>query len=367
MIKSLKIFNFRCFRTTKFSGFNQINLIGGHNNAGKTALLEALFVNLSPRANAILALRRFRRESLEFAKNMPERAWSNLFFNQNTHQPLQLVSYEENDAKYHHIEMSCDASLGQFNEVFKEEPADDDLVDLRNLLSERDYTRSTLHIHLINGNKKRQLSSLVAHSKGMITKDLKLPDERKANYIPASMRLSSSALAREYDKADIKGHAANLLKAIQVIDKSIAEIKTFNIGEPSVYLRRQGGEYLPIYLYGEAVSKATDFILRMINDPNSVLLIDEIENGIHHANQYDLWKIIFALSSICNVQIFATTHSREMIQAFADAGLSDTASEDKASYFEITQSIKSGELIGIRRDLETLTYEMTQGMGVRGE
>ncbi|MCP4350155.1 MAG: AAA family ATPase [Desulfobacterales bacterium] len=83
MIKSLSVNNFRCFRKTKISGFKNVNLIGGQNNSGKTALSESLFINLSPRASTIMSLRRFRRESLEFAKNMPERAWNNLFFNLN--------------------------------------------------------------------------------------------------------------------------------------------------------------------------------------------------------------------------------------------------------------------------------------------
>jgi len=45
----------------------------------------------------------------------------------------------------------------------------------------------------------------------------------------------------------------------------------------------------------------------------------------------------------------------------------DDASKEKASYFEIAENIKSGELIGIKRDLETLKYEISQGMGFGGE
>ncbi|MCP4350159.1 MAG: AAA family ATPase [Desulfobacterales bacterium] len=369
MIKSLSINNFRCFRKTKISGFKNINLIGGQNNSGKTALLESLFINLSPRASTIMSLRRFRRESLEFAKNMPERAWNNLFFNLNINDTLNIISFDSNGNTYNNIQILCDESADQFNGIFnEEEQGNDDLIDLRNLLSEKEHTRSTLNISLIKDDNKQLLSSVIAHSKGIITKDLtKIPDTKKANYIPASSRLSSNALSREYDKADIKGNAENLLKAIRLIDKSVTEIKTFNIGEPAVYLKKSEGVYLPVYLYGEAISKTTDFILRIINDPNSVLLIDEIENGIHHTNQYELWKIIFELSSLFNVQIFATTHSCEMVQSFVKAGLSEDSFKEKTSYFEIARNIKSGELIGIERDLETLNYEINQGMGFRGE
>ncbi len=368
MINEISINRFRCFQKSKFSGFKAVNLIGGQNNCGKTALLEALYLNLAPRRNTIMALRRFRRESLEFVKNMPERTWNNFFYNLDNNKKLSIISYDLNGNIYNNIELSCDESTDQFNEIFEEdEQSDDDLVDLRTQFTERNFTRSTLNISLLKNDGKMHLqTSLIAHSKGIIAKDLD-SDEKKANYMPASLRLSSDALSREYDKADIKGTAKKILEALQLIDKSITEIKTFNIGKPTIFLKRLEGEYQPIYLHGEAISKTTDFILRIVNDPNSVLLIDEIENGIHHINQYDLWRNIFELSALFNVQIFATTHSYEMIQSFAQAGLSKDIFKESACYLEMAKSIKSGEIVGIERDLENLNYEIDQNMGFRGE
>lgn len=369
MIKEISINRFRCFQKSKFSGFKAVNLIGGQNNCGKTALLESLYLNLSPKRNTIMVLKRFRRESLKFAKDMPERTWKNLFFNLDNDKTLNMVSYDSNGDICNDIELLCDESTEQFDEILKEhEQTDDDFVDLRILFSEKNFTRSTLNINLTNADKKKRLlTSLVAHSQGIISKDSDLPDETKVNYMPASLRLSSDALAREYDKADLRGNAQKILSALKVIDKSISEIKTFNIGEPSIYLKKAEGEYLPIYLYGEAVSKTMDFILRIVNNPNSVLLVDEIENGIHHSNQYDLWRNIFELSALFNIQIFATTHSYEMIQSFVQAGLSKDVFKESACYLEMTKSIKSGEIVGIERDLENLKYEIDQKMGFRGE
>ena len=48
MIKKITIENFRCFDKLKVLGFERVNLISGKNNAGKTALLEAIFLNSAP-------------------------------------------------------------------------------------------------------------------------------------------------------------------------------------------------------------------------------------------------------------------------------------------------------------------------------
>ena len=42
MIETIVIKNFRCFKDTKIAKFAQVNLFGGLNNAGKTALLEVI-------------------------------------------------------------------------------------------------------------------------------------------------------------------------------------------------------------------------------------------------------------------------------------------------------------------------------------
>ena len=41
-IKNIKIKKYKCFENFEVDGFKRINLIGGKNNIGKTAFLEAL-------------------------------------------------------------------------------------------------------------------------------------------------------------------------------------------------------------------------------------------------------------------------------------------------------------------------------------
>ena len=44
-----------------------------------------------------------------------------------------------------------------------------------------------------------------------------------------------------------------------------------------------------------------------------LIFIDEIENGIHYSVQKDVWNAIGKLARDLDIQVFATTHSLEMI------------------------------------------------------
>ncbi|MDM8545511.1 AAA family ATPase, partial [Candidatus Venteria ishoeyi] len=46
LLQEIEIKNFKCFDNFKASGFKRVNLIGGKNNVGKTALMEACFINV---------------------------------------------------------------------------------------------------------------------------------------------------------------------------------------------------------------------------------------------------------------------------------------------------------------------------------
>ena len=94
------------------------------------------------------------------------------------------------------------------------------------------------------------------------------------------------------------------------------------------------------------------------------MLIDEIENGIHHSNQAAFWSILYRLSNELNVQIFASTHSLEMMKAFIKAG---SEYENMAAHFELTKNVKTGKIVAINRDLDTLEYGISHNQEVRGE
>lgn len=362
MIKSIEIKNFRCFKDTKVTNFGLVNLFGGMNNAGKTALLEAIYLTESPNSSSIMFLQRVvRKEEPSFVKEKPKNAWDNLFFQQNKEQEISLTNINTEEKKSTVI-LCCDEEIEDLINYIDHDSENNDINQIHSALSEKDSIKSALHIKL-NRNKEHT-SILVASKSGIVGRGSPGLKIDNACFIPASLSLSVSSLAEEYEKARFEDKGDLLLGAFQIIDETIEKIEVFSIGKPLIYLKRKNENKMPIGLFGDAINKIANFILNIINNPNSIILIDEIENGIHHTNQEELWSMIFDLAIKYNVQIFSTTHSYEMLKAFSNIGQKHPG---QAAYFEMIRNPKNNLIKGIRHDLNTLPFELDRNISIRGE
>lgn len=370
MIESIEIKNFRCFKDTKIAKFGLVNLFGGLNNAGKTALLEAIYLITTPSPDSVMFLQRIiRRERAEFTKGNPEKAWDNLYYQQDKSKPIFLNSSNEKKNINKIILQSSSKEVNNFVDFNEENIENEDIFKLDNalsvdFLSEKNTLESTLHL------KNGEFSSmLIANKDGVITpKDstVKTSMEKSSYFIPASTKLSSDALATEFSKAKLNYKEELILQAFQIIDNTIEKIDIIFIGKAVLHLKRIHENYMPLSLFGDAINKIADFILRIINNPNSTVLIDEIENGVHYTNQEKLWKMLFDLAIEFNVQIFATTHSYEMARAFVNV-IKENQFNEKAGYFELARHAKTGNVIGTSIPIDILDYDVENNFPFRGE
>ncbi len=108
-----------------------------------------------------------------------------------------------------------------------------------------------------------------------------------------------------------------------------------------------------------------DLVLRIVNNENGIVLIDEIENGIHYTKHDAIWTLIFNLAMDKNVQIFATTHSKEMMKSFDKVAMVNQTVE--AKYIEIFKSARTNYIKSNVLDLEEFDYALSQNEPLRGE
>ncbi len=108
-------------------------------------------------------------------------------------------------------------------------------------------------------------------------------------------------------------------------------------------------ERLPLGHLGDGMQRMLSVALALVNSKDGILLIDEIENGLHYLVQPDLWRLVFKLAQLLNVQVFATTHSWDCIEAFQEA-----AQEDNQEGMLIRLQSKKGEISATVYDEEEL-------------
>ena len=75
------------------------------------------------------------------------------------------------------------------------------------------------------------------------------------------------------------------------------------------------GRPIPLPIMGEGMVRLASLVLRLAIASNGVVLIDEIENGLHHSIMPKLWSAIGDVAREFNTQLFASTHSLECIKA----------------------------------------------------
>ncbi len=113
-----------------------------------------------------------------------------------------------------------------------------------------------------------------------------------------------------------------------------------------VYVKLRGQrERVPIGTLGAGVWRLLGLALALVKARGRVLLVDEIETGLHYTAQVDMWKMVKQAAEELDVQVFATTHSRDCIDALAAIARPDvtTGSEVTIQRIEGERAISYSE------------------------
>ena len=133
-------------------------------------------------------------------------------------------------------------------------------------------------------------------------------------------------VARFWDSVALTADEDLAVEALRLIANELVErvavIGQGNLGPRSRRVMvKIAGESLPIPLksLGDGAARFFGIALGLANSGNGFLVIDEVENGIHHSMQRELWKVVLRTAYENNVQVFAATHSWDCVRGFAQA------------------------------------------------
>jgi len=122
-------------------------------------------------------------------------------------------------------------------------------------------------------------------------------------------------------------------------------------------------KYLEITEFGDGVRHLISIVTSLYKSENGYLFIDEIDNGIHYTMLDKLWEIVLDVSRKLNVQVFATTHSKEGIESYSR--VSKKLEDEDIVFIELGKD-KNNLLKSIVMDNNRFYRELENGNGVRG-
>jgi AAA15 family ATPase/GTPase len=77
------------------------------------------------------------------------------------------------------------------------------------------------------------------------------------------------------------------------------------------------GKRVPIGSMGDGIWRLLGIALALVSARGGVLLVDEIDSGLHYTVLVDMWRLVLETARSLDVQVFATTHSRDCYEALA--------------------------------------------------
>lgn len=309
MLTSVVISNYKPFNELSLEHLSRINLIAGMNNVGKTALLEALFLLCGCDNPALIVKINNFRGIVEYrgeADKIRESMWLPLFRNLRTDSPITLKGQIQ-DGSSLRTEIQTDRGLYYTVPVTNGGGIEPAAVDPAKI-------GGRLVLTFTYQDKPPQTITLIVDEKGIRA------EPRPAGPVFPAFFLASHAVnheeeARLFGELDSKGEIQSLLPTLQHLEPRLKRLSVIlNAGVPMIHGDVGLPRMIPLAQMGDGLRRMTQTFLAMANAPGGVVLVDDIEFGVHHSNIPAVWRSLADASSRYGVQVFATTHSYEWLR-----------------------------------------------------
>lgn len=310
-IQKITIKRFRGIKELTIDKLCPITIFLGENSVGKSTILETLFMVTGP-SNPFMPIRvtALRAHGTYDIKDIKY-----IFYDSDLNQYPTLEA-TLNDEEYRLISLFPNYSVDESSPI-------DDIASFDN---NQVITGVNCKFKVV---KKNSLydgeSSFVRTQNGKLNPQIDTNYNESITSVSLSSYNQSGSLLEEYD-ALIKANGKGLiLKALQLFDERINTVESTKEGLFIGYNQLQ--HMVPLSMAGDGIQKFLSVAIRAYNPSIDIILIDEIENGLHFSAHRKLWKCIIETAKDQDKQFFISTHNEETLKCLSSLVNSDDLSK----------------------------------------
>ena len=349
MFKGIRIENYRGIRRCEIADVSQINLFFGKNNCGKSSVLESIFL-LTGQSNPSLPIIANKIRGIEA---ISESVVKLDFYGADPENRIRIVAdgdpsrelqIELIRSKSHNINLS-ELDLGKSNAA-------------------KHYYGIKMSYRL-NGNSVIYTSELITSDNNEDKADVHIDKRYKesliAQYMPSNyLNDDISVIVKNLSKIIQNKQENDIIDILRIIEPRLVGIQ---IVGSNIMVDIGLEQRLPVNVLGDGIRKLLSVIVALSECANGVLIIDEIDNGLHYSVMSRLWRAIIYSAKKNNVQLFVSTHNIDLLKGLTNA-LEESDDQMMVCAYKLIRK-EDDEIASVRYNYENMAYAIEQEIEMR--
>lgn len=302
-IDAISVDGFRGFKDFKLSNLKDINILVGENNTGKTSMLEAMHILEYP--GEIGHYINVCRQREGKGKISPY----NIFMNS--------IS-KDDSTEYKKVSIEGKINKKEIGSFIQGESLQ--VIKSNSINREVKAFEGAIAYHKDGGGLDRYENGLYLDEE---TDRLVISNKESFSPVKITRVMPFDHIDKEISNTVIKqGRKQEIIDAIKIFDSDIIGIETIKEeNEIKTYIQHKTTGLLPISSYGDGLKKVVYLSSVVVNAKGGILLIDEVETALHYSALEEVFKWMIEAANKYQVQIFATTHSSEALDALLECAM----------------------------------------------
>ena len=324
MLEHLRISSFRGISNVDISGLSRINIFIGRNGSGKTSILEAAALIANPTNPGLI-------NSLAMWREMPplneqsDLGIRTLFAGLDDCKPVEFRFTADGSAQTLKISASSRRNMRVETRPVQDEEDSTPASISSDALSglEYDYKRDSQHFEAALRLLPKGFEVHTESTRRSGQPAIRPPRGLGCFYIHARRATSASETSNTLTNLYETKQEQEFTRALNAIDQRVIKlVPGFKRNQAIVFADIGLPRLIPVNALGDGFCRVLLMVTGLFYAKPRLLIVDEIDSGLHATVMKDFWRSLLALSISTDAQVICSTHNEEMllttIEAFRD-------------------------------------------------